>query len=158
MKKISLTGKNGKGKYSLVDNDIFDELKKYKWHLVSGYAARFEWIKEKKNVRPSYMHRTIMNTPNGKQTDHINLNKLDNRKENLRVCSRVENSGNIPLLKNNTSGFKGVGTRGKKWRAYISNKNKHIHLGYFSSKELAAEAYNSKAIEIFGEFALLNRI
>jgi len=156
MKKIRLKKTN---KYAIIDDLLYDEFSKYTWYLSGiGYASRSVWNPKTKKGKTIYMHRIVANTPVGKQTDHINLNKLDNRKENLRTCTRKQNSGNIPLSKHNTSGLKGVGFHHKKWRAFISNKNKHIHLGYFSTKELAVEAYNTKALELFGEFALLNKV
>lgn len=156
MKKIKLTNSN---KYATVDDSYYEKFIGYKWYLSgTGYASYSEWDKVSKKGKTIYMHRLVANTPKGKQTDHINMNKLDNRKDNLRNCTRTENLGHIALSSHNKSGLKGVGVRNNKWRAYISNKNKHIHLGYFSTKELAAKAYNVKALELFGEFALLNKI
>jgi hypothetical protein len=156
MKKIKLLGKEKK--YAIIDDSFYEEFSKFNWYYTSGYSSRSEWNPKTKKGKTIYMHRLVANTPSGMQTDHINLNKLDNRKENLRTCTRQQNLGHIPLSKHNKSGLKGVGVRNKKWRAYISHKNKHIHLGYFSTKELAAQAYNIKALELFGKFALLNKL
>jgi hypothetical protein len=156
MKKIKL---NNQKKYAIIDDSFYDEFVKYTWYFSgTGYASRSEWNPNTKKAKTIYMHRIVANTPNGKQTDHINLNKLDNRKENLRICTRKQNSGNVYIPSHNTSGMKGVGKHAGKWRAYISDKDKHIHLGYFNTKELAAQAYNKKASELFGEFALLNKV
>lgn len=92
------------------------------------------------------------------QTDHINGNTLDNRKENLRICSIAENGRNRKIQKNNTSGYSGVSyMKGVcKWQATICvNKNK-IYLGVFETAEESARAYDSAAKEYFGEFARLN--
>jgi hypothetical protein len=105
-----------------------------------------------------FIHQLIMNTPKGMETDHINGKPLDNRKENLRICTRAENGRNRGYPKNNTSGFKGVYWHkgGKKWCAQIAHNKKRIYIGCFKDKEEAARAYDAKAKELFGEFARLN--
>ena len=99
-----------------------------------------------------------MVTPKGMATDHINGDGLDNRKQNLRICTHAENLRNRRLGKNNTSGYKGVSWHKlhKLWYAHISHNKKLMSLGYFKDKEEAAKAYDRKAIELFGEFAKLN--
>jgi hypothetical protein len=91
-------------------------------------------------------------------TDHINHNKLDNRKSNLRVCTDLQNARNSTYRPNNTSGFKGVSLRKKygTWSADIKINYFHKFLGYFSSPEEAAHAYDNAAKEIYGEFAKTN--
>ena len=113
------------------------------------------------------MHREITNAPKGMQVDHINGNTLDNRKENLRVCTRSQNMMNRGKQNNNKSGYKGVSYMKKKdpnyeypkpWRAQIKcpTNQKVIHLGCYKYPEQAARAYDKKAIELFGEYAQLN--
>ena len=96
-----------------------------------------------------------MNAPKGMSVDHINGNKLDNRKSNLRICTHAENLRNLKKAKNNTSGFKGVSwySKSKKWRAVITFGGKYHHLGLFVKKQDAIDAYNQKAKEYFGQFA-----
>ena len=91
-------------------------------------------------------------------TDHINGDGLDNRKQNLRTCTHTENMRNRGKSKNNTSGFKGVSwhKRGKTWDAKIAHNKKLMHIGSFKDKEVAAKAYDRKAIELHGKFAKLN--
>ncbi len=161
MRKIKL---NKKGKYAIIDDSFYEEFSKHTWYLTGlGYASRSEWNPKTKKGKTIYMHRMVVNTPVDKQTDHINLNKLDNRKENLRTCTRAENLGHIPLSSHNKSGFKGVSFHKResglhRWRASISIKNKIHHLGYFFQIEEAAKAYNTKALQLFGKFALLNKV
>jgi hypothetical protein len=90
--------------------------------------------------------------------DHINGNGLDNRRENLRICSQALNCANAKKTKGKTSRFKGVfwNRQSKKWCAQIGNKKRNHIIGYFNSEARAAQAYNRKAKEFFGEFARLN--
>ena len=87
--------------------------------------------------------------------DHINGNPSDNRWCNLREATPTQNVANAKRRKDNTSGFKGVCwyRKTKKWKAEIMISQKHIHLGYFDTPELAHQAYVDAAIKYFGEFA-----
>jgi hypothetical protein len=82
------------------------------------------------------MHRVVVNAPKGTVVDHINGDSLDNRKENLRICTNAENVRNSPKHSNNTSGYKGViwAKREQKWCAQIIVDGKLINLGYYSDK------------------------
>lgn len=104
-----------------------------------------------------YIHRLVMNSPDEK-IDHINGNKLDCRKSNLRLITHSQNIANSPKRINNTSGYKGVifFKRDSTWQAAITKDYKSIHIGYFSTAEEAARAYDKKAKELFGEYASLN--
>lgn len=147
MKEITLT----KGMVTIVDDEDFESLNQWKWHLTSaGYAARRAWPSNKIVL----MHREIMSTPKGFDTDHKNRNVLDNRRENLRVCTRSENNLNKNKEIRNTSGFKGVFWRAdqKLWLARVGV----VYAGKHKDKVEAAKAYDKKAKELFGEFAKLN--
>ena len=151
MKKIPLT----QGKFAIVDDDDFERLNCHKWHLSSqGYARRFDGGRKKQSC--IYMHRVIINTPNNLLTDHINGNKLDNRKSNLRVCNNSQNVANRSLMRNNTSGLVGVSYTNKNktnpWVAKIKIDNKRIHIGYFRSKKEAHAAYSAISKIAKGEF------
>ena len=106
------------------------------------------------------MHRVILKTPKGMDTDHRNGDGLDNRRCNLRICTKSQNSINRKMQSNNTSGYRGVywHKRDKKWLAHIKIDGKKINFGYCSTKEQAAEAYNEAAKKHYGEFARLNII
>lgn len=149
----------------LFDKDDFDKVGIWKWKVgKKGYAVRGIYIKGINGKRGKYktitMHRLIMDAKPGECVDHINRNKLDNRKANLRLCKPAENQRNMGIPKHNTSGYKGVSFLKKlgKWEAYITYNNKKINLGYFEIKIEAAEAYNKVAKQKFGEFAVLNII
>lgn len=145
-------------KQALVDDDDFDRLVGYNWFLGNnGYAVRNARSENGKKTQ-IYMHRVILGTPEEKKTDHINENKLDNRKVNLRACTVSENHWNKGAHKDSKSGLKGVffHKRTGKWEAQIMALGKRYHLGYFFEKERAAVEYNNAAIKLHGEFAKLN--
>jgi hypothetical protein len=148
MKEIQLT----KGKSVMVDDEDYEWLNQWKWHYHNGYATR------KPVSGRVFMHRSIMHTPKGMQTDHINGNKLDNQKSNLRVCTSQQNKLNKPKRLDNTSGYKGVTWRKDKnmWQSQIMFNGKRQYIGYFDDLEVSARAYDKKALELFGEFAWLN--
>lgn len=152
MKRISLT----QGKYALVDDKDFAVLSEYPWHYSQGYAARMS----PKPQRKIFLHRSILMPPNGMFIDHINGDSLDNRRENLRICTRAENQHNQKILGRSTSGFKGVSwhKRIKKWNVKIRVAMKDVHLGYFTEKVEAARAYNEGAKKYYGAFACLNPV
>ena len=155
MKKIPLT----KGKFAIVDDDDFVKFGGLKWHTNDGYAARAITVDGKRVVL--LMHREIMNTPVGFETDHRNSEILDNRKANLRVCTNSQNQGNRRKgSRKYSSIFKGVVWRKshKCWTAQIRLNYKQRHLGYFNSETDAAHVYNAAASEAFGEFAKLNPV
>lgn len=81
-KKVFLCGNKGKGKFALVDDDDYEKVSAHSWFLVGGYA---------KMSHGEFMHRFIMNPDQDMTIDHLNFNKLDNRKNNLRECSLIEN-------------------------------------------------------------------
>ena len=106
------------------------------------------------------MHRQIMNAPDNLVVDYIDHNDLNNRKENLRVCTFAENCRNMRSSARKTSRYKGVhwNKRMGKWAAQITFENKTYHLGYFTDETAAARAYDEKAVELHGEFASLNLV
>lgn len=157
MKKILLS----KGKIALVDDDDFEKLKAFKWFYNShGYAIRSKFIGVKEGKQKQTiisMHRMIMGTPDGMDTDHINHDKLDNRKENLRICTTSENSCN-KHQNVGVSGFRGVRKHYKKWQAQIWSNGKFYSIGTYKTSKDAAIAWNEAARKYHGKFAMLNVI
>jgi hypothetical protein len=162
MKKIPLC-KNSKKKrnkyFALVDDEDFEELNKYNWHVTIDkrnhiYACRHDY-RDGKCISTPRMHRMIMDCPPNLVVDHINGDGLDNRKENLRICTHLQNCHNRGKSKNNTTGYKGVGFR-KDRQVFIARlryKRKLLQLGEYKTKEEAFEVYKQKATELLGEFA-----
>lgn len=146
-------GEDKKGNKFLIDIEDYDLVSQYTWHISSdGY---WQCVIKKKTVS---MHRLILNAPKGYEVDHKNLRRYDNRKANLRICSRSENAHNKALNKNNSSGVKGVwwDKRNNKWKAEIKINNKRYALGYFENIQEAADKYDEVAMLYFGEFARPN--
>lgn len=144
-----------KGRFAIVDAVDYEWLSRYKWRATfnggSWYAATT--IKNR-NV---LMHRMIMDPPEGIVVDHIDGNSLDDRRCNLRICTRQQNAYNCRRSRG-TSPYKGVCFEKitGRWRASIVYQGERLNLGLYESEVEAARAYDRKAIELFGEFAYLN--
>jgi len=160
MKQIKLINSD---LFTIIDDEDYLKVCRYKWRYFQ-FKTRTPYITAyiKEYRQNIFLHRFIMNLKSGdkNQVDHKNRNTLDNRKENLRLADIFLNNINKGILKNNTSGYKGVSWHkyNQKWYAQTSFHNKRIHLGYFNSAREAALAYNKKAKELFGEYAYLNKI
>ena len=176
VKHIPLT----RGRVAIVDDEDYDWLSKFNWSAKPRrcskysrpppnsrrkfYATRISSRKDIRDGKPHLilMHRVIAATPEGLVTDHINGDTLDNRRENLRICTPSQNAANKRGVRCSSS-YKGVipnpdkrCKRSERWRAQIQHNRKHILIGYFASQVEAAEAYDAKAKELFGEFARIN--
>lgn len=146
------------GKVALIDDEDFELVSQYKWCYSIGYAITNVCINGRHTTMR--MHRLITGAPKGMDVDHKNHDKLDNRKTNLRVCTRSENMQNLKFHSNVSSKYKGVcwDKRSDKWCAKIVINYHTINLGRFNSEEEAARAYNLAAAKYFGDFAYLNEV
>lgn len=145
-KEILLT----RGKFTVVDEGDFRSLSVMKWHCSAwGYAIRFV---RRKCI---WMHREIIKPPAGMFVDHINGDKLDNRRENLRIVTHAQNCRNTGIRSKNTSGIPGVSfhKKSQKWRAYLVFERRQIELGIYSDINDAIAARNKGAEIYFGEYA-----
>ena len=148
------------GQEAIVDDWRYDELNQFKW-CAQWSSSTKSFYAERKSPRAEgfktiRMHVIVAKTPNGLCTDHINQNTLDNREENLRVCTRSENNMNRGKRSDNTSGYKGVFKSNFGWTAKIEAGRKQTYLGTFQTREAAAKAYDEAAKRLHGEFAVLN--
>ncbi len=139
-----------RGRFAIVDAADYEWLSQYQWTCRGGtnpYAARYE------GGKIIWMHREIMHTPPGKVCDHIDAVSLNNRRCNLRNCTRGENAANVPKRAHATSCYKGVSwdTRAGKWRAKIKWHGKPYELGLFASEITAARACFRNGYYLGGE-------
>lgn len=156
MRKIELT----KGMFAMVDDEDFEKVNQFHWYFLNGYARRAIYINSKQKI--VWLHRFIMNTPNGMETDHKNGNGLDNQKINLRICTHLQNGKNRKKQSYNLTGYKGV-TKViigiyTYWVAIIIANGKKIRLGYFKNPTDAAKAYNNAAQKYHGDFSKINYV
>ena len=158
MKKIKLT----QGKVAIVDDEDFEGLNQVKWYADRNrntwYAVR-NFRRADGGRTLELMHRRILNAPIGKMVDHHNGDGLDDRRENLRLCTTSVNRQNQHTICG-TSKYQGVtwDKRNKKWRAEIRINKKKIHIGRYKSEGLAAVAYNIAALRFIGIDAKLNEV
>lgn len=125
----------------LLDNDIAELVKGRKWCVDGGGYPVINMDHEVVRLHDVVMAHTFAVKPENVFVDHINHDKLDNRRINLRFVSPTESSKNMPLKGNNTSGVTGVSkTKWGTYRAYITCNKKRIELGYYETLEEAANA------------------
>ncbi len=148
-----------RGEVALVDDADYPRLSPYRWHLVRAgkcvYVARSGGSHD---ARPIMMHRQLLNLGTGEMCDHRNGNGLDNRRENLRRCTPLQNNRNRrPATGRQWKGYcRCKYPLARPFMAQIRVNGKRIYLGHYASEREAAEAYNRAAKEHFGEFARLN--
>ena len=138
-----------RGEYAVVDPTDHEALNNRRWNLgKAGYAQRAP-----RGAPAEYMHRAIMKTPPGLYTDHINRNKLDNRRCNLRVVTQSRNISNRNRDPRNKSGVTGVyfHAAAQKWCAEIKVDGRRHYLGLFESHEMAATTRRDAELRLLGE-------
>lgn len=148
MAEIQLANKQ----IALVDDSDLDRFGNTKWHMGAGGYVK---------CAKGYLHRMVLNAPNGVEVDHINGNKLDNRRGNLRLASSSENKWNRGKQNGTyTSRFKGVSWHSSRrvWCAQIKVKRKLIYIGSYHTELEAARAYNHAARQYHGTFAAVNNV
>ena len=157
-RRIKLT----RGQYAIVDVEDFEQLNQYKWQCSCyGYATRSVTEANDLGSRQVdvYMHKVLCPTPEGMVTDHVNRNKLDNRKANLRPATRKQNNWNrSPKTDNRKTRYHGISWKKdvKKWRVRLAINGKSQSFGSYSDEIEAARAYDRVAKQHRGPFAVLN--
>lgn len=152
-----------------VDDDIYIWAVRHAWRLFGlGYVGRkvYSHVEDgRPKYKTIYLHRVIAQPNEDEQVDHVNRDCLDNRRVNLRCCTSSQNLRNRPAKVGSSSHHKGVrrahvstGMVSRPWQVEISVGGRPKHLGYFATEIEAAVAYNAAALEIAGEFALLNDV
>lgn len=149
-----------KGHKFLIDTEDFEKVWQCRWHgkntKTTPYISTSVYRKHR-SAEHMTLHRLILNTPTS-PIDHINQDKSDNRKSNLRIATMQQNAYNRAKYKGATI-YKGVtnayhNRSGKhSYRARIRHNGRSISLGLFNTAEDAARRYNEEAIKLFGEFA-----
>lgn len=154
----------GKGHIAVIDDEDVELVKGYKWYAMKAPHGKF-YAAGWKHMPPGryfvHLHRLIANAQPGEIIDNADRDTLNYRRSNLRRVTRQQNSFNMsPQRRLQKSMYKGVFQCPKtlRFRARIVFNGKRIYLGYHASEEDAARAYNTKAAELFGEFAYLNPI
>ena len=152
--QIPLKRRDGKTvAYALVDANDAPPLIDRTWRLSThGYAVRSETRDGKK--RTIYLHREILKVAAGSLVDHVNGDRLDNRRQNLRVATPGENAANS-RDRPRRSGYRGVYPHKPtgRWIAQISAGGQVRHLGIYDDPEVAARAYDLAALGQWGQFA-----
>lgn len=153
------------GEITLVDDEDYEFLMRFKWRYGGQNHKKYviaSGDRYNKSQVTFYMHTLILGGTHG---DHADGNTLNNRKSNVRRCTKQENNWNKGKMKSKngkplSSKYKGVNKPkgGKKWSAFAMKDKKLYRLGTFEKEEDAALAYNKKAIELYGKFAWLNKI
>lgn len=145
----------------LVSGDDYP-VSQWKWRLdTNGYPCRSQWLTKEKRHVCIYLHRVICRAPAGAQVDHRFHNPLDCRRGSLRVATPSQNTANTRrFLKGKLSRYRGVTLHKQtgKWQAAAKHRDRCIHLGLHDNEESAARAYDAKARELWGEFAILNNV
>jgi hypothetical protein len=144
-----------KGLKIKIDKEDLWRLEKYNYHRQNGRIDNLIYFYRNTNKKRYYLHRDIIDCPDGLQVDHINLDTLDNRKCNLRICTDSQNKMNRKVQSNNKYGLKGVyyHKRHKKYYAQIRLNKKKIDIGFFDTKEGAYKAYCEAAKKYHGSFS-----
>ncbi len=145
----------GNGGTTIVDREDAVRVMPYSWQYIKRPKDRTAYAQARMNRKIIKLHRFILGTLAGIEVDHINHDGLDNRKANLRECTRRQNAQNRPVARGRK--YKGVThLAGGKWRVGIRVGGKTVHVGVFQDQVSAALAYDQAARKHHGKFALCN--
>ena len=158
MKEVQIT----KGYVAIVDDEDFEMVSSRSWHVHVDKKRNCTYaltdICSNGGHKTLSMHCFLVKPEKGYLVDHRNQNGLDNRRDNLRVCTSSQNKCNSPKRRDSKNKYKGVSFRCNKWRAAITKDGVKEHLGSFHTEIEAAMAYDRRAVELHGEFAYTNNV
>lgn len=143
-----------KGFQAVVDEIDLPLVMPFRWHVLerpSKFSTR-HYAKASGNV---LMHRLIAAAPLGAEVDHINGNGLDNRRANLRVCTRAQNAASR-RSRGNYEGLRGVCASGSRWQVCMVINGENHTFGSFEDQQTAGRVADAIAKAQWGEFARLN--
>lgn len=142
----------------MVDDEDYEYLNQFYW-FVDSYGSVSSKLGGK-GRRGMLLARLLLNPPDNLEIDHIDGNRLNNQKSNLRLATSSQNKINRGPRIDNKSGYKGVSwhSQRKKWTARIMINGNNKHLGLFENLVEAARSYNVAALEYYGPFAWLNKL
>ena len=150
-------------KVTLIDAIDHEWLSQWKWHICHDYAVRNQRaidVGGHLNRKLIYLHKFIINPPENMEVDHINKDRMDNRRCNLRMATHSQNQMNTRKIAGCSSKYRGVSWHkaSKKWRVQIQVNRQKIIIGDFLSDTHAALEYNKMAKKYFGDFVTINII
>ena len=143
---IYLETRNGDVYETWIDTEDMELIKGYKWFYTQGYA---------KNSKGEPIHKLLMGTNISTRVDHIDRNRLNNRRSNLRRTDVAGNNHNVSIRKDNKTGIRGVSVRSNgRYRAGIRYKGQRINLGTYECKYEAGRAVVKAQLEYFGTYGV----
>jgi len=145
--------KVGKKNWAIVDVEDFEKLAKFKWSLSTSHGFKYAKI----NNIETKMHRLILSAKTGEIVDHKNGNTLDNRKENLRLCTYSQNASNKKMRSDSKTGVKGVSFHKEGFRVRIVHNGKRKTFGPYDTLEKAKQKYIEKSLEFHKDFSIFDR-
>ena len=150
MKTIPLT----QGYIALVDDYNYEWLSSMNWSVAIRGKSIYAQQQRRKDGGLIYMHSLLIECPPGFEIDHKDRNGCNNQIDNLRIATHSQNQ--INCTRPNKTGYRGIYKVGNSWAANIQKNGKRMYLGCFQFPEKAAQAYDTQARELHGEFARLN--
>lgn len=149
-----------KGYSTVIDKADYPLVSQYRWQATLRrkgrvYARRGTWVNGRRVA--IYLHRLLLQPKSGEVIDHIDCDGLNNRRSNIRICTTQQNLARAPQRLGRT-GYRGVWRSRYGFSAFVTHKRNRYYIGYFKTSAEAALAYNRRAFELFGEFAVLNTI